>query len=136
MTLQIHPYYVTFGVQYTSDPKWGDTHPLGFHHDGYLVIEAPDFGMAQRMADAIFGNTYSMIYDRQPEERYAPDGELGRIRWEVPTTTREADLRELHHFETEQSLDKVRGVINAEVGWENPAVLIDRIRWALGEAPA
>ena len=50
--------------------------------------------------------------------------------------------RELHHFEEEQKsaglaavVEKVRGVIGAEIGWESPAVLIDRIQWALSTAP-
>jgi hypothetical protein len=56
-------YYVTFGVQYTGDLTNGEIHPLGVTHHNYVVIEAPDFAMAQRMADAIFQGSYSMIYD-------------------------------------------------------------------------
>ena len=55
---------------------------------------------------------------------------------------REMHARELHHFEEEQRsaglaavVEKVRGVIGAEVGWESPAILIDRIQWALSTAP-
>ena len=55
---------------------------------------------------------------------------------------REMHARELHHFEEEQKsaglaavVEKVRGVIGAEIGWESPAVLIDRIQWALSTAP-
>ena len=33
-------------------------------------------------------------------------------------------------------VEKVRGVIGAEIGWESPAILIDRIQWALSTAPA
>ena len=56
---------------------------------------------------------------------------------------REMHARELHHFEEEQKsaglaavVEKVRGVIGAEIGWESPAILIDRIQWALSTAPA
>lgn len=56
---------------------------------------------------------------------------------------KEMHARELHHFEEEQKsaglaaiVEKVRGVIGAEIGWESPAILIDRIQWALGTAPA
>ena len=33
-------------------------------------------------------------------------------------------------------VEKVRGVIGSEIGWESPAILIDRIQWALSTAPA
>ena len=33
-------------------------------------------------------------------------------------------------------VEKVRGVIGSEIGWESPAMLIDRIQWALSTAPA
>lgn len=33
-------------------------------------------------------------------------------------------------------VEKVRGVIGAEIGWESPAILIGRIQWALSTAPA
>ena len=33
-------------------------------------------------------------------------------------------------------VEKVRGVIGAEIGWESPAILIDRIQWALSTTPA
>lgn len=29
------------------------------------------------------------------------------------------------------AVDRVRAVLNAEIGWETPAVLKDRIEWAL-----
>ena len=31
----------------------------------------------------------------------------------------------------DDALDRVRAVLNAEIGWETPAVLEDRIEWAL-----
>ena len=53
---------------------------------------------------------------------------------------REMHARELHHFEEEQKsaglaavVEKVRGVIGAEIGWESPAILSGRIQWALGD---
>ena len=42
----------------------------------------------------------------------------------------EADRAQRH-----DALDRVRAVLNAEIGWETPAVLKERIEWALnGEA--
>jgi hypothetical protein len=61
--VRIEPYFVTFGVQYTGNPATGDMHPLGMTKDNYVVIEAPSMAMAQRIADAIFGQTYSFLYD-------------------------------------------------------------------------
>lgn len=88
-------FYVTFGVQWTLDPEHGELHPLGMHKDGYAVIEAPDFGMAQRIAGAIFGNQYAFIYDTREfidsgllDKWYLDeDGhgrELLRISWQTP----------------------------------------------------
>lgn len=61
----------------------------------------------------------------------------------IDALVREMHARELHHFEVAQDRDalaavveKVRGVIGAEIGWESPAILIDRIQWALSTAPA
>jgi hypothetical protein len=45
----------------------------------------------------------------------------------------EAELRdrELHHFETEERLAKVKGIVEAEIGWETPALLRDTIQGAI-----
>ena len=88
-------FYVTFGVQYTLDPEHGELHPLGMHKDGYAVIEAPDFGMAQRIAGAVFGNQYAFTYDTREFidsglldkwyiDEHGHGRELLRISWQVP----------------------------------------------------
>lgn len=85
MERSIHEFFVTFGVQYTGDTRNGEIHPLGFTHRQYVVIEAPDLDMAQRIAKAIFGETYSMIYDDEHYSRkYQPEGEALRIVWSMP----------------------------------------------------
>lgn len=62
--MNIYEFYVTFGVQYTEDPTEGELHPLGMTKDNYVVIEAPDLRIAQRIANAIFGEKYAFIYPR------------------------------------------------------------------------
>src|SRR5688572_6648217 len=85
MDWEIHEHYVTFGVQYTGDERNGEIHPLGFTHRQYVVIEAPSLDMAQRIAGAIFGNTYSMCYPASEyTHKYQPEGEALRIAWESP----------------------------------------------------
>lgn len=74
--METSEFFVTFGVQYTGDPKTGDVHPLGLSKDNYVVIEAPNFAMAQRIAGAIFEQKYSFIYD---EDNFIKDGT--RDRW-------------------------------------------------------
>lgn len=76
MDTEIHEHYVTFGVQYTGNPETGELHPLGVTKDNYVVIKAPTFAIAQRMADAIFGQQYAFIYDF---EDFVADGT--RDRW-------------------------------------------------------
>lgn len=89
---KIEPFYVTFGVQYSNDPDRGERHPLGFTKDNYIVIEAPDFAMAQRIAQAILGIKYAFIYDYKD---FMEDGTFDRwynhddahaltIKWAVP----------------------------------------------------
>ena len=67
----IHPYYVTFGVQYAHE-----SHPMGMHPAGYAVIEAPDMETARAIAFAVFGQEYAFIYDK---EHFIDDGT--RDRW-------------------------------------------------------
>jgi hypothetical protein len=71
----IEEFYVTFGVQYSTDSRYGELHPLGMHKDGYAVIEAPDMATAQRIADAVFGQKYAFIYDRA---HFIDDGTFDR----------------------------------------------------------
>lgn len=59
----IESFYVTFGVQYTGNPETGETHPLGFTKDNYVVIEAPSMEIARGIAAGIFGDKYAFIYD-------------------------------------------------------------------------
>lgn len=73
--LQIQRFYVTFGVQYTKDPEHGEQHPLGVTGDNYVIIEAPDEGLARGIANAIFGEKYAFIYD---EAHFIDDGSKDR----------------------------------------------------------
>lgn len=80
----VQDFYVTFGVQYNTEP-----HPVIDHPriaDGYVVIEAPDYETARRMAFALFGQKFSMIYSSwdRPEDRFVPYGEVGRYSWAGP----------------------------------------------------
>jgi hypothetical protein len=89
---EIREHYVTFGQKYALDERHGELHPLGMHKDGYAVIEAPDLETAQRMAGAIFGESYAFIYDVEhfifdgtKERWYSHDNaELLRIAWIEP----------------------------------------------------
>lgn len=69
-------FYVTFGMQYPREP-----HPVwpGAHHDGYVVIVAPDERTARGAAFAAFGQHWSMIYEHEPDPGYFPLGELTRL---------------------------------------------------------
>jgi hypothetical protein len=89
--MDIHEFYATFGVQYSGDAESGEIHPLGMTRDNYVVIEAPDLRTAQRMADAIFEQSYAFIYPRSTfidggmYERWYADKPLARaltIRWD------------------------------------------------------
>ena len=42
-----------------------------------------------------------------------------------------AQAIEADRAQRDDALDRVRAVLNAEIGWETPAVLKDRIEWAL-----
>jgi hypothetical protein len=56
-------YYVTFGSQYRRRGQ----HPLfpPAHHDGYVVVEAEDYGEAEKLAHMALGDDYEMIYAGQ-----------------------------------------------------------------------
>ena len=86
MAETIHEFFITFGVKYTADPKFGEKGPHGMHKDGYCVIEAPTETIARKIAHAIFDREWSMIYEEDNFDRsYHPDGELLRIGWNVKT---------------------------------------------------
>ena len=60
----------------------------------------------------------------------------------IDALVKERDMRASESEDLERERDelatvveKVRGVIGAEIGWESPAILIDRIQWALSTAP-
>lgn len=59
----IESFYVTFGVQYTGSAVTGEVHPLGMTKDNYVVIEAPNYDIAHRIAGAIFGQEWSRLYN-------------------------------------------------------------------------
>lgn len=80
----VQDFYVTFGVQYNTEP-----HPVIDHPrlaSGYVVIEAPDYETARRMAFAVFGQRFSMVYDswEPPKPAFYPLGELARYSWAGP----------------------------------------------------
>lgn len=81
----VQDFMVTFGVQYNHEP-----HPVIDHPrlaTGYVIIEAPDYDTARRLAFALFGQKFSMIYDdlnRRQALEYYPLGELGRYSWSGP----------------------------------------------------
>lgn len=80
----VQDFVVTFGMQYNTVP-----HPVIDHPrlaDGYVVIEAPDYDTARRLAFALFGQKFSMIYDHLHRLRveYYPLGELARYSWSGP----------------------------------------------------
>ena len=61
----------------------------------------------------------------------------------IDDLVKERDMRASESEDLERERDelatvveKVREVIGAEIGWESPAILIDRIQWALSAAPA
>lgn len=61
----------------------------------------------------------------------------------IDALVKERDMRASESEDLERERDelatvveKVRGVIGAEIGWESPAILIGRIQWALSTAPA
>lgn len=95
--LPINQYYFTFGVQYHPG---GAQHPVFIDDNlskGYVTIEAPDYETARLLAVAAFGNIFAFQYDRVPQLRYAPRGEVGRLRWQLPamhTTGRDAIARD------------------------------------------
>lgn len=72
---------VTFGQQYKREPHpyFGKAHP-----DGFVVIVAPDWDTARRMAFDNLGQAWSFMYPYDtPEEQatvdgYQPLGELAR----------------------------------------------------------
>lgn len=93
--------FITFGVQYGTDPEKSEIHPLGMHRDGYAVIEAPDRDTALRIANAVFGHQWSFDYSYEdfmqgesPVARFHPDGELLRISWLTQEHIKELDALE------------------------------------------
>jgi hypothetical protein len=77
--MTLHPFYLTFGVQYRREP-----HPLwkGADPDGWVKIMARDEPEARHVAGLYFGKHWSMLYPGQyfPEAlnkaKYYPKGEL------------------------------------------------------------
>jgi len=125
--LEIERYYVTFGVQYGTDPERHELHPLDMTGRGYAVIEAPSYGIARGITTGIFGTEWAFIYeeaefhDDGKSAKWYPDGELLRIKWVDRNTTTETvdealhqQSRELHHFETEQILAAVTAATTME----------------------
>lgn len=92
-TSNIRDFAVTFGVQYKNQP-----HPILDHPnvaDGYVVIEAPDEDTARKIAENLFDDTWSMLYDskfpRYPRDSdFFPLGEIARYSWSKPNSTEEA----------------------------------------------
>lgn len=68
--------FVTFGTKYAHEP-----HPtLPFAHpDGYLTIEAPDYGTARGIAMAMTGGAFGTDYLERPSDITYQRGELARV---------------------------------------------------------
>lgn len=86
----LHPFYVTFGVQYSRTPSdlYGtETHPYwpeGADKDGWVRIMAKTHDQAVNLARAYFGERYAFIYpadrfDTTKERKWFPLGELAVI---------------------------------------------------------
>jgi hypothetical protein len=70
-------FMVTFGQRYAHEihPRFGDAHP-----DGWVTVEAADYGQARARVIGWLGREWSWLYtadDFQPE--FFPRGELHRI---------------------------------------------------------
>lgn len=78
----MNKYYMTFGTQYAHE-----AHPLGIHPDGYVTIEAADYGQAREKAFELTGGKFAFIYEDEPEARYFPLGSLMYVVAEAPTPT-------------------------------------------------
>lgn len=86
-TKELKTFYITFGYQYSylEHPKAiNDVYP---HPDGWMTLEATNFGHALLQAKEVFGDTYSNIYT---EEQFSPEfypkgllGELGEVHIEL-----------------------------------------------------
>jgi hypothetical protein len=65
-TTELVPYYVTFGNKYTTER--GSRHPQApsIHGGGYVVIKAPDYETARRMAFGAFGPKWAFLYEDRP----------------------------------------------------------------------
>ncbi len=89
MTSEPEAFYVTFGVQYGHRDD-DEKHAFGMYHDGYAVIEAPNYEVARSIAIAVFGQEWAFIYmkedfiDDGTDKKYHPLGEQLRIAWQVP----------------------------------------------------
>jgi hypothetical protein len=78
-------FYVTFGQRYAREPH--PTFPAA-HPDGYVVIVAPSEPIARAAAFSAFGTAWAFIYERPPEPRFAPRGELARLVASIPDGSR------------------------------------------------
>lgn len=76
----IKEYFFTFGVKYRQElhPVFSTTELP----DHYVVMEAPDEETARQMMTAVCGDRWAFVYDREPDPRWCPKGELTRFRWQ------------------------------------------------------
>ena len=82
-TLNLRNYYVTFGQKYRHDP-----HPVVLdgvrpHPDGWVLIRCGNQTAADRLAHALFGPRFSLVYSEETFTRsYYPQGALFSIKIE------------------------------------------------------
>lgn len=85
----LHPFYITFGVQYSREPNnlYGtEAHPYwpGADGKGWVRIMARTAEQARHVAHAYFGDRYAFLYpedrfDTTADREYYPLGELAVI---------------------------------------------------------
>lgn len=82
-TLNLRNYYVTFGVKYREEQ-----HPVVLdgvrpHPDGWVLIRCGNQTAANRIAHALFGPRFSLVYSEETFTRsHYPQGELFSIKIE------------------------------------------------------
>ena len=62
-------YYVTVGQKYRYEP-----HPLGWHPEGWVEVQAPDEETARAMVLKVAGSKWSIVSDDRPDPKYYPKG--------------------------------------------------------------
>lgn len=67
-------YYFTFGQKYRQE-----SHPAGGHPDGWFTVNAKDSQEAREKMVATAGIMWAAQYDKEPDIKVFPKGEIRRI---------------------------------------------------------